>query len=108
MPPDAHPTSVTSGTVAAGGPPSPVLDLRLLLPALVAWSVSALTLGLRPPLLVGLAGVSMLMSVSALLVWPRVHRRSRPGSQHPGVVVALSAGTVALALLATAGHQAVR
>ncbi|MGO4341428.1 ComEC/Rec2 family competence protein [Pedococcus sp. 2YAF34] len=108
MPPDVAPTSATSGTAAADGLPAPVLDLRLLLPALVAWSVSALTLGLRPLLLVGLAGVSMLVSVSAFVVGPRVPRRSRPGSQHPGVVVALSAGTVALALLATAGHQAVR
>ena len=93
--------------VGTGDKPSAVLDLRLLVPALVAWSVSAASLALRPLALVVLATGAMVTAVIALVAG-RGARRRPAGAPDLRAVVALSATTVALVLLATAGHQAVR
>lgn len=86
---------------------SAVLDLRLLVPALVAWTASAASLALRPLVLVVLATGALVSAVVVVAAGPGA-RRSPAAPRDLRVVVALSAGTVALVLLATAGHQAVR
>lgn len=110
---------------AATAPTDPLreLDLRLLLPAVVAWAVSAATLGLTPPAL-GVTALACVV-VAVLVLWGahplRVRGRGQPrgGSafgrpsgtrgvaRWQGPLVLLLAA-VALVLASTAGHSAVR
>lgn len=75
-----------------------VLDLRLLLPALAAWSVGAVALSQPASTVLVGAGVSALGA--ALLVWR--------GPARWGQLPQLGLGAVALVLVATASHAAVR
>ncbi|KRF25373.1 ComEC/Rec2 family competence protein [Phycicoccus sp. Soil803] len=68
------------------------LDLRLLVPALAAWAVSAGTLALHPAGLVGLAA-ACLVTAALVLRWARV---------------SLPLAAIALVLASTAGHAAAR
>ena len=68
------------------------LDLRLLVPALAAWAVSAGTLALHPAVLVGLAAACLVMA-ALVLRWARV---------------SLPLAAIALVLASTAGHSAAR
>jgi competence protein ComEC len=55
-----------------------LLDLRMLVPALTAWAVSAATLGVRPLLLV--VAASCCTAIAAVLVWGVPVRRQVPDS----------------------------
>lgn len=75
-----------------------VLDLRLLLPALMAWSACAIALSQPAPWVLLGAVVSALGA--ALLLWR--------GPARWGQLPQLGLGAVALVLVSTAGHAAVR
>lgn len=91
-----------------------MLDLRLLVPALAAWAVSAATLGVRPPVLVvsavGCAGVAAVLVWG--LPWPRSQGRNRQwvlrATRPAAPLAALVLGAVALVLTATAAHVSSR
>lgn len=99
------------------------LDLRLLLPALVAWGVAAATLGLTPPVLAGTALACVVVAVLVLRgahptrIGGRGQPSGGPASGPPGgtgrvarshAPVALVLAAVALVLASTAGHSAAR
>ena len=87
----------------ARGPAARRLDVRLLVPTLAAWSVTAVLLGLGVEPACWVAGLS---SVTAgLLVWRRRRRWSRTPWLAP---VALACAATALAAVSVAGHAAVR
>lgn len=80
------------------------LDLRLLIPAVVAWAAGAVTLGLTPAVKTAIAAVATV--VAALAVWrgrPRHGRTSRAWLR-----LGLGGGCVALVVGASAGADAVR
>ena len=87
------------------GPPvgctHPGIDVRLLLPALVAWTTVAAALGAAPPVLWALAGVSTLLG-AWLALRPPGWLRGRSGA------VALTVLATALGLVATAAHVTMR
>jgi competence protein ComEC len=82
-------------------------DLRLLLPALAAWSLAAATLGLAPVVRAALSGLLLALALAAvgLARGPRgpLARRSDLLTR-----VALCAAAASLVLLASAGHSWVR
>ena len=73
-------------------------DLRLLVPALCAWSAVALLLGAPADHAVVVAGGSLLVAGGLAVAWRRTVVRGRPG--YPGVSAAWL-GTMTLAALAT-------
>jgi competence protein ComEC len=75
-----------------------VLDLRMLMPALVAWAVCAATLGTRPVVLVCVAAGCALLSAG--LTWRPVRRL--------GHLTTLVIAAVGLVCAATAGHTGAR
>lgn len=78
------------------------LDLRLLVPALAAWTASACTLGLSPRVVALAAGGSLLAAV--LVLWATTQGRLG----RVGALLALGSAAVALVLASTAGHSAAR
>ncbi len=112
--------------------PSPGLDLRLLLPALVAWAFTASVLAWSLPALLVVAGVALVLSALLLVRGPSRSRRSGRGDRgdHGGgsdhgdrgggsdggdrgdrssrSAVALSLAAVALVAFSTSGHLAAR
>jgi competence protein ComEC len=80
------------------------LDLRLLVPALVAWATCAAALGLRPSVLATLAGCGLGLAVVVLWRAPF----SRLTLDRWDAPVALVLAAVALVLAASAAHTAVR
>ncbi len=82
--------------------------MRLLVPALVAWALTASTLAWSSSALLVAAGTALVLSVSVLVSAPdRSGRGGRHG--HPGwTAVALSLAAVALVASSTAGHLATR
>ena len=77
---------------------TPRVDLRLLVPALVAWSFTASVLGVRPMLLLGTSSVLVLVSVVAV-----GQRRWAAGG-----LVAMCTAACALTGVSVAGHTAER
>ncbi|MEP6854163.1 MAG: hypothetical protein ABJA33_01745, partial [Pedococcus sp.] len=61
--------------------PSPGLDLRLLLPALVAWAFTASVLAWSLPALLVVAGVALVLSALLLVRGPSRSRRSGRGDR---------------------------
>lgn len=107
--PGAPPEPPRAAGEAAPANPGP--DLRLVVPALLAWAATAATLGwpvsARLALAVGLLALTLVVVRAAC-------RRTAPGSSRcaarpggPGAV-ALAAAAGSLALLASAAHGAVR
>lgn len=102
--------------------PAKVLDLRLLVPGLVAWAVCAACLAVAVPWLLAGAGAACLGSALLASVLPRCrasrgrqprsHGAVRPSRGRPcspaSRVAALSLAATALVLLATAAQVAVR
>ena len=82
------------------GSVSPGPDLRLLLPALAAWSLAAATLGLAAVVRAALAGALLVAALVAL-------RLARGAARRSEVLVrlALCAAAASLVLLASAGHS---
>lgn len=83
-----------------------VLDMRLTVPALVAWAVTAATLGWPVTgrfVVAGATGVG-----AALLGWAFTRVSSRPAARPVLTVVALSLAVTSLTAVASAGHEAVR
>ncbi|SDO77730.1 competence protein ComEC [Pedococcus dokdonensis] len=97
-----------SGSRGRRAPGSVPADLRLLLPALAAWSVGASMLGSGIATLLVTAGASLLLAV--LLLWRRPLTPDREGRADPGcrAATALVLAAVALVLTSTAGHTAAR
>ena len=82
--------------------------MRLLVPALVAWALTASTLAWSSSALLVAAGTALVLSISVLVSAPG---RSGHGGRrdHPGwTAVALSLAAVALVASSTAGHLATR
>ena len=78
-------------------PPLVAADVRLLVPAVVAWAVTASTLGWSPGLRLGVAAAALVVALAAV----GLPRRLAPLRRLLPSWVALSAAASSLALLAS-------
>lgn len=85
--------------------PAHLLDLRLLVPALLAWAVCAATLGQRPWVLASLAGSCL--AVAVVVLWSAPLARLTPFDRGDAPT-ALVLAAVAFVLASSAGHGALR
>ena len=81
-------------------PPLVAADVRLLVPAVVAWAVTASTLGWSPGLRLGVAAAALVVALAAV----GLPRRLAPLRRWLPSWVALSAAASSLALLASGAH----
>lgn len=104
---------MTASTASVHAVAAPRLDLRLLVPALVAWAVAATALPCPPGAQLGVAAGlgAVALSVRRFLRGPRGPTRGdHPGATWttaPAAQVGLSAAACGLVLVAAAGHAAV-
>ena len=84
------------------------LDVRLLVPALVAWAFTASALAWSVPVLLVVAGVAMVLPILFLLPAPGRSGDGRRCDRAGWTAAALSLAAVALVAFATAGHLAAR
>src|SRR6478752_10465388 len=102
--PSSRPSSAAPSRASSRAPADSALltgaaaDLRLLVPALCAWSTVALLLGAPADQMVVVAGGALLVAGGLAVAWRRSVVRGRPG--RPGLAAAWL-GTMTLAALAT-------